>query len=254
MPDWESLPYDVFSPHQDIISQRLETLYRLPGLTRGVVLASVSTLLHRLPPRDFVTGHSFLLKLGDRLDIQQLREQLIHANYHNVSQVMEPGEFAVRGGLVDVFPMGSHAALPHRPVRRSGGVHPRIRSGDAAFRQNHARHAAAAGARIAADRRGHPALPPGVSARASRAIRRRCRSIATSARASAPAGIEYYLPLFFPRWRRIFDYLPEDTLCVIEAGERETARTFWQETEQRYQRACAMITERPVLEPPGDFH
>ncbi|MEK9134578.1 MAG: transcription-repair coupling factor, partial [Pseudomonadota bacterium] len=101
LPDWECLPYDVFSPHQDIISQRLETLYRLPGLTRGVVLASVSTLLHRLPPRDFVTGHSFLLKLGDRLDIQQLREQLIHANYHNVSQVMEAGEFAIRGGLID---------------------------------------------------------------------------------------------------------------------------------------------------------
>jgi hypothetical protein len=88
-PDWESLPYDVFSPHQDIISQRLETLHRLPDLTQGVVLASVTTLLHRLPPRDYVSAHSFLLKTGDRLDIQRLREQLTRANYHSVSQVME---------------------------------------------------------------------------------------------------------------------------------------------------------------------
>ena len=73
LPDWESLPYDVFSPHQDAISQRLETLYRLPDLARGVVLASVTTLMHRLAPRDYVAGHSFLLKVGDRLDIQQLR-------------------------------------------------------------------------------------------------------------------------------------------------------------------------------------
>ena len=107
-PDWECLPYDVFSPHPDIISQRLETLYRLPNLTRGVVLASASTLLHRLPPPEYVSGHSFLLNVGDRLDIQKLREQLTHANYRNVSQVMESGEFAVRGGLIDLFPAGSH--------------------------------------------------------------------------------------------------------------------------------------------------
>jgi len=98
LPDWESLPYDVFSPHQDIISQRLETLYRLPGLTRGVVLGF---RFHTPAPpaaEGFCHRYSFLLKLGDRLNIQQLREQLIHANYHNVSQVMEAGEFAIRAG------------------------------------------------------------------------------------------------------------------------------------------------------------
>ena len=111
-PDWECLPYDALSPHPDIVSQRLLTLSQLPGLRAGVVLTSVATLMHPLPPLRYVAGHTLQLRTGDHLRIEDLRTQLVRAGYHNVSQVMEPGEFAVRGGLMDLFPMGSVA--PYR--------------------------------------------------------------------------------------------------------------------------------------------
>ena len=106
-PDWECLPYDVVSPHQGIVSERLETLYRLPTLTHGILLAAASTLMHRIAPREYVAAHSFLLRRGERLDVAGLRTTLTHAGYAAVSQVMEPGEFAVRGGVIDLFPTGN---------------------------------------------------------------------------------------------------------------------------------------------------
>ncbi|MEO7558244.1 MAG: transcription-repair coupling factor, partial [Gammaproteobacteria bacterium] len=111
-PDWETLPYDIFSPHQDIISQRLATLYRLPHLSCGILVLPVATLLQRLLPRDYFEANSLLLDVGQRLDLHQLRLRLESSGYRYVSQVMEHGEFAVRGGLIDLFPMGS--ALPYR--------------------------------------------------------------------------------------------------------------------------------------------
>ena len=123
-PDWECLPYDVVSPHQGIVSERLETLYRLPTLARGILLAAAGTLMHRIAPREYVTAHSFLLRRGERLDVAGLRTTLTHAGYAAVSQVMEPGEFAVRGGVIDLFPTGNPAPLPARPLQRRGRVHP----------------------------------------------------------------------------------------------------------------------------------
>ena len=251
LPDWESLPYDVFSPHQDIISQRLETLYRLPGLTRGVVLASVSTLLHRLPPRDFVTGHSFLLRLGDRLDIQQLREQLIHANYHNVSQVMEAGEFAIRGGLIDLFPAGSHQ--PYR-IDLFGDQVDSIREFDPATQ------------RSGKTMKVIQLLPAREFPMTEEAIQRFRQTFRARfegdpqkvplyrdiSKGISPSGAEYYLPLFFPHMATIFDYLPKDTLCLMEAGTGETAGKFQQETMQRYSEMRHDI-ERPLLEPSEIF-
>jgi transcription-repair coupling factor (superfamily II helicase) len=111
-PDWESLPYDVVSPHPDIISRRLLTLHRLPELRRGIVIATASTLMHKLCPPEFVSGFSFLLRAGDRLDPTGFRDRLTRSGYSAVSQVMEPGEFAIRGGLIDLFPMG--ALRPYR--------------------------------------------------------------------------------------------------------------------------------------------
>jgi transcription-repair coupling factor (superfamily II helicase) len=251
LPDWESLPYDVFSPHQDIISQRLETLYRLPGLTHGVVLASVSTLLHRLPPRDFVTGHSFLLKVGDRLDIQQLREQLIHANYHNVSQVMEAGEFAIRGGLIDLFPAGSHQ--PYR-IDLFGNQVESIREFDPATQRS--------GATIKSIQllpaREFPMTDEAIQ-RFRQAFRARFEGDPQKvplyrdiSKGISPSGAEYYLPLFFPQMATIFDYLPKDTLCLLEAGANETAGIFQLETLQRYTEMRHDI-EHPLLEPPEIF-
>src|SRR5690606_34656252 len=103
-PDWETLPYDQFSPHPDIISQRLAALHRLPTLTRGIVVVPVQTLLQRLAPLNFIVGGSFDLKVGQRLDMDAEKRRLESAGYRNVAQVLDPGDFAVRGGLLDVYP------------------------------------------------------------------------------------------------------------------------------------------------------
>lgn len=110
-PDWETLPYDQFSPHPEIISQRLAALHRLPGLTRGVVIVPVQTLLQQLAPLSYIVGGSFDLTVGQRLDLDAEKRRLESAGYRNVPQVMDPGDFAVRGGLLDVFPMGADTPL-----------------------------------------------------------------------------------------------------------------------------------------------
>ena len=112
LPDWETLPYDLFSPHEDIISSRLEILHRLPSLKSGLLILPVSTLLQRLAPVDYIQGTGFDLKTGDLMDLPEFRRQLESAGYHAVTQVISHGEFALRGSLVDVFPMG--ATLPFR--------------------------------------------------------------------------------------------------------------------------------------------
>ena len=106
-PDWETLPYDRFSPHPDIVSHRLAALHRMPALDRGIVVVPVQTLLQRLAPVRHVAGGSFDLKLGDRLDMDAEKRRLESAGYRNVPQVLDPGDFAVRGGLFDVYPMGA---------------------------------------------------------------------------------------------------------------------------------------------------
>ena len=107
-PDWEILPYDHFSPHQDIISERLRTLYKLPRLTCGTVIVPINTLMHYLPPITYLEQRSFILNKGDELSIEKFRTRLIENGYRAVAKVMEHGEFALRGSIVDVFPMGSN--------------------------------------------------------------------------------------------------------------------------------------------------
>ena len=111
-PDWETLPYDNFSPHQDIISERLNTLYRLPGMSSGILLAPVPTLMHRLAPTEYVAGSSLVLQTGQAMDVERFRDNLLRNGYINVETVFEHGEFALRGSLIDIYPMGS--ALPFR--------------------------------------------------------------------------------------------------------------------------------------------
>ena len=106
-PDWETLPYDLFSPHQDIVSQRLETLYRLPNLKKGVLIVPVTTLMQRLIPSDYLQSHSLVLETGDQFNPDQMRLRLEQAGYQYVSQVFEHGEFTIRGSLLDIFPSGS---------------------------------------------------------------------------------------------------------------------------------------------------
>src|SRR5690606_24722349 len=114
-PDWETLPYDSFSPHQDIVSERLSTLYQLPGLRQGILVLSVNTLLQRLPPRHYVQGNTLQLAVGQRLSIETMRQSLQGAGYHCVDTVYEHGEFAVRGSIMDLYPTGSD--LPCRIER-----------------------------------------------------------------------------------------------------------------------------------------
>ena len=117
-PDWETLPFDSFSPHQDIISQRLATLYQLTNLKRGIVIVPISTLSHRLAPKQYLKANSLMVKVGDNKDLHQLRQDLEASGYRHVDQVMEHGEFSARGAILDLFPMGSPAPLPLRLLRR----------------------------------------------------------------------------------------------------------------------------------------
>ncbi|MCC6596069.1 MAG: transcription-repair coupling factor, partial [Rhodanobacteraceae bacterium] len=111
-PDWETLPWDLFSPHAEIVSQRVATLYRLPTLRRGVLVVPVATLMQRLAPRSYVAGSSLILRVGERLDLGSEQRRLAAAGYRNVPQVNEPGDFAIRGALLDLYPMGS--PVPYR--------------------------------------------------------------------------------------------------------------------------------------------
>jgi len=249
-PDWESLPYDAFSPYPDLVSQRLEALYRLPELKHGIVLLSATTLLSRLAPRSYLAGHAFLFHAGDDLDIDSLRSKLTEAGYRSVAQVMEPGEYAVRGGLVDVFPMG--AANPYRldlfgekieSIRRFEPDSQRTLDRLAEMRLLPAREVPLHAAGIQHFRQAFRARFEGDPQRV--ALYREV------SKGSAPAGIEYYLPLFFDRTATLFDYMPGETLCLSEPEVEATVATFWRETEERY-RILRSDPERPVL-PPADL-
>ncbi|MDO9322216.1 MAG: transcription-repair coupling factor, partial [Pseudomonas sp.] len=111
-PDWETLPYDLFSPHQDILSQRIAALYRLPELAHGILVVPITTALHRLAPTKFLLGSSLVLDVGKKLDVEQMRTRLQASGYRCVDTVYEHGEFAVRGAIIDLFPMGN--PLPYR--------------------------------------------------------------------------------------------------------------------------------------------
>ena len=256
-PDWESLPYDAFSPHPDIISERLLTLYRLPELKRGIVLITATTLQHRLAPTAYVSGHSFLLNSGDTLDLEAFRGRLTQAGYQSVAQVMEPGEYAVRGGLLDVFPMGS--STPYR-IDLFGEKIESIRVFDPESQRSGDK---LPGIRLLPAR--EVPLYPAAVQHFRQAFRSRFEGDPQKvplyrevSKGAAPAGIEYYLPLFFDTTATLFDYLPASTLCLVEDGLAEIESGFWREAEERY-RVLRTDPERPLLPPellflkPGDL-
>ncbi len=246
-PDWETLPYDVFSPHQDIVSQRLATLYRLPAQTRGILLVPVATLLQRLPPRSYLDQQMLLLNVGERLDPHSMRQRLEGAGYSCVSQVMEHGEFAVRGSLLDLFPMGS--ALPYRIDLLDDEVES-IRT----FDPETQRSSAKASAIELLPAREFP-LNKEAIARFRQAFRnrfagdpQRCPLYREVSNGCAPGGIEYYLPLFFEHTATLFDYLPTHTLTIILEGMEEAAAAFQEQLQNRYEQRRHDI-ERPLLPP-----
>jgi len=247
LPGWETLPYDVFSPHPDIVSQRLQLLSALPQGQPAIVVVELETLLHRLAPRSYIDAHAFAIKQGQKLDLESLRARLTSAGYAHVSQVMTPGEVAVRGSLLDLYPMG--AETPFRidlfddeiesirvfdPETQRSGVRankiallparefPLDADGVASFKRRYR-------ARFEGDLTRMPLyrdIAPGV----------------------APPGIEYFLPLFFDKTATLFDYLPHHTVLAASADWHELAARAWIEFESRHAQRAHDI-ERPVLKP-----
>ncbi len=246
-PDWETLPYDTFSPHQDIISERLETLCRLPTLKRGVLLVPVATLLQRLPPKSFLDQYSLVLDRGDTLDLDAMRMRLETAGYRCVAQVMEHGEFAVRGALLDLFPMGS--PTPYRIDLFDDEIES-IRTFDPETQRSIDK---------VQQIRLLPAREFPVDDAAIRRFRQHWRDLFEGDPQRAlvyrdvsnqviPGGIEYYLPLFVEETATLFDYLPGDC-CLVESEDAQDAiETFRREVEERYA-SLRHDVERPLLPP-----
>lgn len=248
-PDWEVLPYDSFSPHPDIVSQRLATLSRLPSQKQAVVIVPVQTLLQRLSPLAHVVGGSFHYEVGHRLDLDAEKRRLEAVGYRHVPQVMDPGDFAVRGGLLDVYPMG--AATPYR-VELFDDEIDTIRLFDTETQRS-------------AEKVDKVELLPGREVPMDEAARERAmqalrEDFAIDTRRSAlyqdlknglaPAGIEAWLPLFFEgrKTATLFDYLPEGTLPVLCEGVFEAADKFSRQTAERYEQR-RHDNERPLLPP-----
>ncbi len=247
LPDWEVLPYELSSPHPDIVSERLRTLYQLPRARGGCLIVAADTLLQRLPPRSYVEGRAFELAVGEPLGLEAFRTRLVDAGYASVSQVTGPGEFAVRGSLLDVFPMGCEQPLridlfadEIEAIRR---FDPETqRSLDAIERLQLL-----------------PAREIPLDPDAVRGFRRRYRTRFEGdpmqsavyrgvSEGLAPAGVEFYLPLFFDSTATLFDYLPRDAVIVHDAGAALELDRAWRDVETRYEDRRHDI-ERPVLAP-----
>ncbi|MET0026166.1 MAG: transcription-repair coupling factor [Candidatus Thiodiazotropha sp.] len=246
-PDWETLPYDLFSPLPELISQRLLTLNRLPRMTRGLLVAPVSTLMQRLAPREFLDAHCLIVETGQRLNIGEVRLRLEQGGYQCVSQVFSHGEFAVRGSLLDIFPMGSQQ--PFRidlfddevdtirtfdpESQRSDEKIPRIEllparefpldeAGIGQFRRNYR-------IRFEGDLQKSLIYQDVSDGR-------------------VPSGLEYYLPLFFEQTMTLFDYLPDQHMLIQFEETREQSGRFLEDVKQRYEERRYDI-ERPILPP-----
>ncbi len=247
-PDWETLPYDGFSPHQDILSQRLAALCRLPQRQRGVLVAPVATLMQRLAPRDYLDRYALLLTVGERLDLPDFRLRLEAAGYACVSQVADRGEFAVRGSILDLFPMG--AARPYRIELFDDEVESiRAFDPDTQLSVDKVKRIELLPAR-------EFALDKDSIARFRQGWRRRFegdpqrspiyREVSAG---HAPGGIEYYLPLFFEQPATLFDHLPQSTLAIRLDGVDAAMTLFQEQIMDRYEQR-RYDAERPLLPPP----
>lgn len=250
-PDWETLPYDQFSPHPDIVSQRLAALLRLPTLKRGIVVVPVQTLLQRLAPVRYVVGSTFDVRVGQRLDLDAEKRRLESAGYRHVPQVMDPGDFAVRGGLLDVYPMGSHE--PYRVELFDEDIDS-IRAFDPESQRSLDKVDAVQmlpGREVPLDEAALKRAMDGLRDRFD-IDTRRSALFQDLKSGLAPAGIEYYLPLFFDATATLFDYLGDQALPILADGALACADVFWTQTAERYEQRRHDI-ERPLL-PPDELY
>jgi len=246
-PDWETLPYDIFSPHQDIVSQRISALYQLPELSHGVLVVPITTALHRLAPKRFLLGSSLVLDVGQKLDVEQMRLRLEAAGYRCVDTVYEHGEFAVRGALIDLFPMGS--PLPYRIDLFDDEIET-LRTFDP---ENQRSIDKVESIRLLPARE-FPLKKEAVTGFRARFRERfdvdfrRCPIYQDLSTGITPAGIEYYLPLFYEETATLFDYLPEDSQVFSLPGIEQAAEQFWSDVRNRYEER-RVDPERPLLPP-----
>jgi len=246
-PDWETLPYDIFSPHQDIVSQRIAALYQLPELSHGVLVVPITTALHRLAPKRFLLGSSLVLDIGQKLDVEQMRLRLEAAGYRCVDTVYEHGEFAVRGALIDLFPMGS--PLPYRIDLFDDEIET-LRTFDP---ENQRSIDKVESIRLLPARE-FPLKKEAVTGFRARFRERfdvdfrRCPIYQDLSTGITPAGIEYYLPLFYEETATLFDYLPEDSQVFSLPGIEQAAEQFWSDVRNRYEER-RVDPERPLLPP-----
>ncbi|MBU3697319.1 transcription-repair coupling factor, partial [Dechloromonas sp.] len=247
LPDWETLPYDHFSPHQDLVSERLATLWAVMQGELDILLVPASTAVYRLAPPAFMAAYTFAFKKGETIDAEKFRSQVTLAGYAHVTQVVSPGEYSIRGGLIDLFPMGS--PVPYRldlfddeiesiktfdvDTQRTIYPVPEVRllparefpmddKGRTHFRQM-----------FREVFEGDPAKS-GIYKDVSQGI--------------ASAGIEYYLPLFFDEMATLFDYLPKDALLVTHGDAAASITAFWGDTRSRYN-LLQGDKARPLLPP-----
>lgn len=246
-PDWETLPYDLFSPHQDIVSERLETLFHLPKKKQAILIVPIIALLQRLSPRHYVQENSLILKTGQTLDRETFRTHLELSGYRCVQQVMEHGEFAVRGSIIDIFPMGSK--VPYR-IELLDNLVDTLRSFDPDTQRTKTKTSSIFLL---------PAYEFSLTKEAINLFREKwCTTFKSDPKLSPlfreltkgqiSAGVEYYLPLFFEKTDLLFDYLPEKTLIIFKDSLKETIETFWQDLNYRYEQFRHDL-ERPILEP-----
>jgi len=246
-PDWETLPYDAFSPHHDLVSERLETLYRVTQGECDVLIAPATTALHRLPPADYLAAYTFFLQRGAKLDAARLRSQLALAGYAHVTQVVAPGEYCVRGGLIDLFPMGS--AVPYR-IDLADDEIDSIRTFDVDTQRTIYQ---------TQEIRLLPAREFPMDDAARTRFRQRFREAFEGdvtkspvykdvSSGVPPAGIEYYLPLFFERTGTLFDYLPAGATIALHHDVHAAIEAFWRDTDSRY-KLLRGDRDRPLLPP-----
>lgn len=246
-PDWETLPYDHFSPHQDIISQRLATLARLDAAKRALLLVPITTLMQRIVPNNYIQATSLCITCGEKKSIEDLRKNLQLGGYHCVSQVLTRGEFAVRGSILDIFPMGSD--LPFR-IDFADDEIDSIRYFDPDTQRS-----------IEKIQKINllPAREFPLSESAINFFRQQwrenfignplnCPLYEAVSEGRTPPGIEYYLPLFFSKTQLLIDYLPKKSLVLQINNIKSPAENFWREINERYEQLRHDI-ERPILTP-----
>jgi len=247
LPDWETLPYDQLSPHQDLVSERLATFYRIQRSEFDVALVPASTALMRLCPPAYLAGHTFFLKTGEQVSLEKLRQQLAVAGYQHVTQVVSPGEVCWRGGLIDLFPMGS--ALPYR-IDLDDDVIDTIKHFDVdtqrtlyavkEIRMLPAREFPLDDAGRARFRSRWRELFEGDPSK-----KRLYRDVSNGVPA---AGVEYYLPLFFEDVATLFDYLPAGSTLALHHDVSGAIQEFWRDASSRYKMAGG-DPDRPLLAP-----